>query len=145
MRPNRPLSSKVESVSKQADTGRAIVFRYAQKFQPELDRAKFSSRVILVWRYKSESGMPVVEERKAMDWMEDELSPCVEKSGISLLALVSTGENLREWTYYAQSEEAFLSALNSALAGKPPFPIEIHVEPDASWSMYEEFRRGVRD
>ncbi len=80
-----------------------------------------------------------------MDRMEDLLAPLVEKSGASVLVLVSTGENLREWTFYARSEDDFFTALNKALAGQPRFPIEIHAAPDAAWYTYEQFRKGVRE
>jgi hypothetical protein len=80
-----------------------------------------------------------------MDRMEDLLGPVVEKPGFAMLALVSTGEGLREWTYYVRSEQQFLKALNQALAGAPRFPLEIHAAPDPQWSTYERFRRGVRE
>jgi hypothetical protein len=133
------------AVSRQDGTDRTIVFRYAKSFRQGFQRTIFPNRVIIVWKYKAESGMPALEERQAMDRMEDLLAPLVEKSGTSVLALVSTGENLREWTFYAKSEEAFFAALNKALAGHPRFPIEIHAGPDAEWSTYELFRRGVRE
>ena len=80
-----------------------------------------------------------------MDRMEDLLEPLVEKSGTSVLALVSTGENLREWIFYAKTEQEFLAALNKALTGQPRFPIEIHAGRDSQWSSYERFRKGVRE
>lgn len=89
--------------------------------------------------------MPAVAEREAMDSLEDLLSPAVEKPGFAVLALVSTGENLREWTYYAKSEEEFLKALNGALVQQPRFPIEIHPASDPTWSTFERFRQGVRE
>ncbi|WP_121456957.1 DUF695 domain-containing protein [Azonexus fungiphilus] len=133
------------AVSKQEGTGREIVFRYAKDFREGFQRSAFPDRVILVWKYKSESGMPLPTEREAMDRMEDLLEPLVEKSGTSVLALVSTGENLREWIFYAKTEQEFLAALNKALTGQPRFPIEIHAGRDSQWSSYERFRKGVRE
>ena len=80
-----------------------------------------------------------------MDRMEDLLASLVEKPGASVLALVSTGENLREWTFYTNSEDEFFVELNKALAGQPQFPIEIHAAPDPQWSTFERFRKGVRE
>ena len=121
------------------------MFRYAKDFREGFQRSAFPDRVILVWKYKSESGMPLPTEREAMDRMEDLLEPLVEKSGTSVLALVSTGENLREWIFYAKTEQEFLAALNKALTGQPRFPIEIHAGRDSQWSSYERFRKGVRE
>lgn len=107
------------------------------------EKSSLPDRVILVWRYESQSGLPAAAEREAMDRLEDLLAPVVEKSGFAMLALVTTGENLREWIYYTESEEAFLHALNEALAQQPQFPIEIHAAPDPKWSTFERFQQGV--
>jgi hypothetical protein len=89
--------------------------------------------------------MPEQSERKRMDLLEDLLSPKVEVNAVSKLVLVSTGENLREWTYYAKSEDDFLAKLNLALRGQAAFPIEIHAAPDPKWSSYDGFRKEVRE
>lgn len=89
--------------------------------------------------------LPATAEREAMDRLEGLLSPVVEKKGFSMLTLVPTGENLREWTYYTTSEEEFLRASNSVLAQQPRFPIEVHAERDPKWLTYERFRKGVRE
>ena len=78
-----------------------------------------------------------------MDELEDALAP-LQKNGFSSLALVSTGNNLKEWTYYAREEDAFFERLNKALGAKQPFPIEIHVSPDPSWKTYDDFVKGVQ-
>jgi hypothetical protein len=127
--------------SKQQGTGRAIVFRYAQTFAPSFQRAEYPDRVILVWKYSSESGMPVVAERERMERLEDLMLPAVEAKAQAVLVLVSTGEGFREWIYYTQSESAFLDKLNETLKKGPRFPIEIHAAPDPAWSTYEAFRK----
>lgn len=53
-------------------------------------------------------------------------------------------KNLREWTYYAGSEDEFMTRLNSALGGMPEFPIEVHIAEDPAWAVYENFTAGVR-
>ncbi|HXI93345.1 MAG TPA: DUF695 domain-containing protein [Blastocatellia bacterium] len=59
--------------------------------------------------------------------------------------LVSTGEDLREWTYYVKSEAEFTARLNYALAGVPAFPIEIHAASDPDWDMFERFKAGIKE
>ncbi|MBH9579745.1 DUF695 domain-containing protein [Inhella proteolytica] len=130
--------------SKQESTGRAIIFRYLSEFPAGFSRAAYPDRVILVWRYQSSSGMPEQRERQRMDLLEDFLGPAVEANSKAKLVLVSTGENLREWIYYAKSEDEFIAKLNIALRGQPAFPIEIHAAPDPTWTSYEDFRRGVK-
>ena len=133
------------ATSKQEKTGRMIVFRYAKEFRKGFQTAKLPERVIIAWKYKSDTGMPSVEERKAMDRMEDLIAPLVDSAGVSVLSLVSTGENLREWIFYAKSEQGFFGELNAALARQPGFPIEIHVASDPTWETYRTFQKGVRE
>jgi hypothetical protein len=66
-------------------------------------------------------------------------------SAMATLALVSTGDNLREWTYYVKSETEFMVRLNYALVGVPAFPIEIHAVSDPDWDMYEKFKAGIKE
>jgi len=132
------------AVSKNEREGTAIVYRYVQEFANGFDRSTQPDRVILVWRYNGEKGMPSIEERERMEELESSLEAAVEKGGFSTLALVSTGDNLKEWTYYAKSENEFLLRLNAALVHKKRFPIEVHAGPDPQWSTYTRFISGVK-
>ena len=89
--------------------------------------------------------MPSRAEREQMDALEDALHPEVTKDRFASLALVSTGENLREWIYYAKSEAEFFDRLNQSTQGHPRFPIDVHVAPDPKWESYERFRSGIRE
>ena len=71
-----------------------------------------------------------------MNLLEDTLEPVLDQGLFATLALVSTVENLREWTCYAISEDEFMARLNYAPAGMSAFPIEIHIAQDPSWKMY---------
>ena len=133
------------ATSTNQNNGKVIIFRYVKELSPDFHRATQPDRVILVWKYKSNKGMPAREERKRMDIMEDALEPLLEKDGFATLALVSTGENLREWTYYVKSENEFIERFNRALKDKPKFPIEIHTAADPNWTTYETFKSGVQE
>ena len=132
-------------VSKNENNGRAIVFRYVKEFPAQFQRSSYPTRVIIVWKYKSDGGMPQPKDRERMERLEDLLTPAIERDDQGSLALVSTGENLREWTYYVRSEEIFFRQLNKALVGEARLPIEIHAAPDKEWKTYETFRAGVRE
>jgi hypothetical protein len=131
------------AISTNADNGRKVVFRFAKEFDPSFDRTSQPLRVIIVWRYQSETGQPVAEEYQRMNELEDVLEQHLNQDHFSTLALVSTGEGLREWTYYAKSEAEFESRFDCAIVGAPDFPIEIHTALDPGWEMYEEFRAGL--
>ena len=133
------------AIATRPSDGHRIVYRFIMEFAPEFNRSSFPERVILVWRYESTVGMPSTPDRESMDRLEDLLSPYVEASGLATLVLVSTGENLREWTYYTRSEAEFLAKLNGALEREQRYPIEVHSGPDPKWSTYEAFRQGVKE
>ena len=132
------------AISTNTNNGRKIIFRYAETLNPAFDLASQPDRIIIVWRYESETGQPTTEEHEQMGLLEDSLEQIIEAGRFATLALVSTGEDLREWTYYARSDDEFLDRLNMALAGLPIFPIEIHTASDPTWSMYLQFKSGVR-
>jgi len=80
-----------------------------------------------------------------MDLLEDALEPIVEEGRFATLALVSTGENLREWIYYARNGDEFIERINVGLSEMPEFPIEIYVTSDPGWENYLVFKTGVRE
>jgi hypothetical protein len=131
------------AVSTNRENGRKIIFRYAEHLRPTFDRASQPIRVIIVWKYQSENGHPIAEEHQRMIQLENSLESVLETDRFATLAMVSTGEDLREWTYYARSENEFMARLNYALAQTTAFPIEIHSASDPSWDVYEQFRAGV--
>jgi len=133
------------AISTNVNNGRRIIFRYAKAFSSTFDRASQPIRIIIVWKYQSESGQPIAEDHQRMNLLEDTLESVLKDDDLAALALVSTGEDLREWTYYAKSEDEFMGRLNCAFAGMPAFPIEIHTACDPKWDMYEEFKAGVRE
>jgi hypothetical protein len=133
------------AVSKQQSTGRAIVFRYVYTFPSSFLQRDFPDRVIIVWRYTSETGMPATAEREHMEELENLLVPAVEANALSVLALVSTGEGRREWIFYTRSESSFMDKLNQGLRAGPRFPIEIQAAPDPTWTTYQTFKQGIRE
>jgi hypothetical protein len=132
------------ATSTNPSTGRKIVFRFANVFSPAFDRASQPIRIIIGWKYHSATGQPEEKEHQQMIQFEDVLGPVLEQDGFATLALASTGENLREWIYYAQSEGGFAARFDYAFAGRSAFPIEVHADHDPQWQTYEEFRAGIR-
>jgi hypothetical protein len=133
------------AISSNAHTGRKIIFRYAEAFSPDFNRTFQSVRIIIVWKYQSEKGQPTPEELEQMYLLEDTLEAVLNEHSFVTLALVSTGEDLREWTYYAKSEDEFMARLNYAFMEMPRFPIEIHIAHDPDWTTYTQFRSGVQE
>jgi hypothetical protein len=131
------------AISTHSGNGRKIIYRFAKDFSPAFERARQPIRIIIVWKYQSEFGQPGAEEIQRMYLLEDALGSAFDEGRFATLTLVSTGEDLREWTYYARSEDEFAARFNYAIAGMPDWPIEIHTAHDPQWETYEEFKAGV--
>jgi hypothetical protein len=113
------VTSWATAISTNTSNGRKIFFRFAEQFDQTFERGTQPIRTIIVWKYHSESGQPILEEHQRMNQMEDALELALDQNCFAMLALVSTGENLREWTYYSKSEDEFLARLNFALTDTP--------------------------
>lgn len=131
------------AVSRNEQQGTAIVYRFMKEFAPNFSRSAQPDRIIIVWRYDGEKGMPSRAEQKRMNELEDALSP-LQEDGFSSLAIVSTGDNFKEWTYYTRAEAAFFERLNVALRSRARFPVEIHACPDPEWTTYDRFIKGLK-
>lgn len=132
------------AIAERPTDGRRVIFRYVDEFRHPLERTEFPYVVVLSWRYSSESGMPVGDVIDAMYEVEDRLRQASENGGRGMLVLISTGENVRLWTYYAKSDVDFRATVSSALVPISRFPIEVSSRHDPAWTEYERFKRGVR-
>jgi hypothetical protein len=65
------VQSWATAISTNSQNGRKIIFRYAKDFSATFDRASQPSRIIIVWKYDSESGQPGPEEHRRMNLLED--------------------------------------------------------------------------
>jgi Family of unknown function (DUF695) len=131
------------ATSTNAHNGSVIIFRYIQDFGPTFDWGAQPTHIIIVWKYQSEMGQPSADDYEQMNLLENALESVLEQDNFAILSIVATGEGLREWTYYAKSEDEFMVRLNRALAGMPIFPIEIHISHDPKWEMYEQFKARI--
>jgi hypothetical protein len=132
------------AVQKNSEAGGVVILRYLSTFPNDFVRHLKPIHISVLWKYKSESGMPESSERKQMDELEDLLELHLERSGDAILTIVSTGRNERELTYYAKSGDEFVDKLNVALAGKAMFPIEIRMAADKEWKVFDDFVRSAR-
>jgi len=131
------------AVATRSSDGHRIIYRYRSEFDSRFKRSKYPDRIIISWKYDSPDGMPPKAQHDSMDRLEHSLAPFVERPNVATLVIVSTGEGIREWIYYATSNDKFMSKLNEALHGQPRLPIEIDLWTEPTWERYEQIRNGV--
>ena len=133
------------ATSTRPSDGHAVVYRVVKEFAPGFEQSALPMRFTFLWRYESSTGMPAPSERESMDRMEDLISSRLSSTGTAALVLVSTGEGIRRWIYYAKSKEAFVAELERALSPAPRFPVELHVAEDRDWSSYKAFKQALQE
>jgi hypothetical protein len=85
--------------------------------------------------------MPTPADKEQMDLLEDLLLPALEKNNDAILTVVATGNGTREWQWYSAAPETTMLLVNSALAGHPPFPVELSIQDDPEWEAYSQFEQ----
>ena len=129
------------------DNGRGtVICRYIETLGPKAgERSEQPDRVTLTWHYDADAnnGMPTDDDKAGMDELEDALAPVVESDGFSNLALVTTGDGVRAWVYYARSGDEFLARMKKTLRDHPAFPVKTDVGADPGWTAFEAFRSEI--
>jgi Family of unknown function (DUF695) len=138
------VATYATAVAKHPSSERVILFRYAETFREDFNRKSQAFVLSLIWRYEGVNGMPVSPDREMQDEFEETICTALNAVAGSTLALVVTGDDLKEWTFYAESIDLFMDTLNEALAGKPIVPIEIHNDEDPEWTVYTRFLAGLK-
>jgi len=127
------------------EDGKPLIFRSIQSVPDGVKETEYPFLVSVYWPYTSENdgGMPDAATNEAQVDFEDALEN-LDGPGISHLMLVVTGNGRKEWHWYVKNVEDWMQQLNSALAGKPVFPIQIENSHQPAWSLYHGFISGVQ-
>jgi hypothetical protein len=131
------------AVAERPSDGWKIVHRFIDKLEDPSQKLKFPVAVTFAWKYDGPNGLPAKPNTDAIYRLEDLLDQVVEKRGEGKLALVSTGNNLRSWTYYVKSESDFRKALAEAAAAVQ-LDLQISSTTDPQWNRIEAFKKSVR-
>lgn len=119
--------------------GKPLIFRSLKAVPTGVDVADLANRVSIIWHYESASnGMPDATVNTAQIEFEDALTP-MDVNEIGRLMLVVTGNNRKEWHWYAKDFDNWLAQLNLRLSSFPVFPIEIDHVYEPEWSLYKDF------
>jgi hypothetical protein len=123
------------TVSTGQAAGKPVIARFRSAAPP--NAAAYPTLIVISWSYPEDSsGLPDSDVRERMDRLEDLLTERVEADGVAIHTATETGRGLREWQWYARSEEEMMQAVNGALRTEAPFPIEFASEHDPQWRAY---------
>jgi hypothetical protein len=131
------------AVAERPTNGWKIIHRFVDKLANPSERLAYPIAVTFSWKYDGPNGLPAKSETDSIYKLEDILDERVEKRGEGKLARVSTGNNVRTWTYYVKSEDNFRKTLREA-ASAVQLQLQVLSKADPGWSQLEEFKKGVR-
>lgn len=131
------------AVAERPRDGWKIIHRFIDKLENPSERLAYPMAVTFTWKYDGPNGLPAKAETDSIYKLEDWLDERVEKRGEGKLALVSTGNNLRTWTYYVKSEALFRRELADASAAVH-LHFEVSSREDPQWARLAELKIGMR-
>ncbi len=67
----------------------------------------------------------------------------LEKDALAVFVSVTIHNGVKEWSAYIKDAQETCNRLNLALAHHEPFPVELTVEDDPSWTAYAGALRKV--
>ena len=73
-----------------------------------------------------------------MEEAQNALQNEFHKDPVAVLTGIFTGDDQRDWIFYATSTHIFGKKINKALADFPQLPISIYAENDPEWQEYDE-------
>jgi hypothetical protein len=94
---------------------------YRIRLQPPtgVTPSEYSNCVIVEWAF--EDALPDQQLTQAHRVFDGYMDPLGDNNRNSVLMHVFTRAGMKEWCYYARDYPAFMTDLNTALAGKPRF------------------------
>lgn len=73
------------AISTNTHDGRKIIFRYAKDFSAAFRGDSQPIRVIIVWKYQSETGQPFAEDQQRMNLLEEALESVLKDDSFATL------------------------------------------------------------
>lgn len=133
------LTDEWFSAISEAENGQLVIITGRDNLHAFMRSGKFNDRVEIRWKYVAdEVGMPVMEDAKRMELMEEALRSAVEKNKLAIMTAVYTGGGEKSWVFYTRTSAVFFQTLNEALSSFELFPLELFAEKDPDWEEYQD-------
>lgn len=125
------------------ETGRTILVTGRRDVAKFRSNPRFKIRIEVTYRYTpTPSGMPTDDEAKTLEQVQELLEAEFRRDPVAVLTGIFTGDDKRDWIFYATSTHIFGRKLNEALADLPVLPITVYCENDPDWQEYTEMSQA---
>ena len=123
----------------ESESGRLIMVTGRKDIDNLRSNERFKIRIEVTWKYEGdENGMPDTATSQLMEEAQNALQNEFHKDPVAVLTGIFTGDDQRDWIFYATSTHIFGKKINKALADFPQLPISIYAENDPEWQEYDE-------
>jgi hypothetical protein len=133
------------SLATGTDNGFPLIVRFRNIVPEGVRPENYPDLVTVSWKFNPRAnGMPESEDNARMEELEDLLDKSLEsrKQGFMMMAVTCNGR--REWQWYSRDQNEFKELLDVAVAGKPPFPVQISHTQDKEWSAYRAIQKRAK-
>ncbi len=118
-------------------SGKFPIIIKARSNLPEM-YSNYPHLIIIKWKYHGDSGMPNKTNQETMESFEDSFSNSLKVNNVGILAVATTGNYLKEWRYYTNDPQNFMSILNNSSEQNSPYPIDLQLFDDPKWESWKE-------
>lgn len=127
-----------------SENGLPILIRMREHAPPKIDTKSYPHLISILWQYDGteSNGMPRSDVNSQMETFENILDSLEERS-VAYLVVAITGNNRKEWLWYASDPERYITSINDALSGSPKYPIDIQVSSDPKWETFNAFASNL--
>ena len=131
------------AVAERPRDGWKIIHRFIDKLESPSEKLAYPIAVTFTWKYDGPNGLPAKSDTDAIYKLEDLLEGRFDKRREGKLAVISTGNNLRTWTYYVKSDAVFRKELAEASAALH-LDFDVSSRADPNWARLDELKSLVR-
>jgi len=119
--------------------GQPLIVRMREMLPSHVAQRDYPYQISILVKYESTTpGPPSEENHEQMRVMEERLDQ-LEAAGTAYMMVTVTGNDEKEWFWYARDVEAFMGNFNDALKGLPSLPLEIEGSDDPEWNAFAAF------
>lgn len=123
------------------ESGRTVIVTGRRGVESAMASGKYGIRIEITWRYPGDaSGMPDKPTSMVMEAVQDAMTKEFDRDPVAILTGIYTGDDRRDWVFYATSTRIFERKINEVLAPFDLLPITIYTENDPDWAEYREMR-----
>jgi Family of unknown function (DUF695) len=135
-----PTESKWSVLNAEHD-GKPLVVRRNESAKQLRGSSEYNHRVGIAvpLRAPDERGLPGAEEVSQLNGIEDLLCERLEANQDSLQVLAITTGGMREFVFYTRAAHSLQPVLERFQQDVSSHAVQCYIEPDAKWSVYEEF------